>query len=571
MIRLFFTVSIVTTATRILRPKYWPLMFMNWYRRRNAKIDYALLNVPPQLPAMPEDRKWWQRAVLGEPPLSLFDLERTLDKLADDRRVQGVVLYLRDLAMGTADLQTLREILLRFRQKGKRVVCFAHSYDLRKYYVATAADTIVVQRSNEFSFRPLGLGMQVVFLRDALDAIGVQAEVVQITPYKGAFDPLVRSEISPEIHEQLNWILDSQYETFVNDIAVARSMTPDAVREMIDSAPMLEADALNAGYIDAVLNEEELPALLQAEHLVPWDKAVKLLPRKVSRPTKRAIKVLPLAGIMLEGESRKPPSNMPVPVPLAREETMGHLTVVQQVRDLMADKRTAAVVLHIDTGGGMGSAAEAMTSALRELAQKVPVVVYMGNMAASGGYWLATPAQWIVAQPGTYTGSIGVIVAKIVNAGLLKKLRFNAYEFTRGSNASLDSAAVPWTEDQRDIVRRDVEAHYAHFVDLVARSRHMTAEAVDAVAGGRVWTGAQALDHGLVDELGGLDAAISKARALAKLPDSVPVEIVAGKPKPLGPQLAERADPAAGLRHVTRNLELVLDGSPKLLLPFWFE
>jgi protease-4 len=270
---------------------------------------------------------------------------------------------------------------------------------------------------------------------------------------------------------------------------------------------------------------------------------------------------------MTPGESMSPPVDLPIP--FVGGERAGDQTIVRQVRALMKDERAAAVVLFIDSGGGAVVAAEAMTSALDELAKTRPLVVYMNAVAASGGYYVATPARWIVAQPGTITGSIGVITAKPITGGLREKLHVNALAFTRGANADLYSDDAPFSEAQRAQVRASIESTYRQFVARVAASRRMSAEAVDAVSGGRVWTGEQALAHGLVDQLGDLRAALAKARELASLPDDAPVALVGGKAKPLPPQLA--ADPAAALRYPLDNARALVNGTAQVIMPIWWK
>jgi protease-4 len=195
----------------------------------------------------------------------------------------------------------------------------------------------------------------------------------------------------------------------------------------------------------------------------------------------------------------------------------------------------------------------------------------MNGVAASGGYYIATPAQWIVAQPGTITGSIGVISAKAVTGGLYTRLRVNRTSFSRGANADFFSDSTPFNEAQRARMRASIERIYQQFIDHVARSRKLTTEQVDAVGGGRVWTGQQALQHGLVDELGDLQTALKKARELAKLPDDAPLVRVGGKLKPLPAQLAEATQPAAYVEYVNRNLQTLCGGAPLVLLPFDLE
>jgi protease-4 len=257
-------------------------------------------------------------------------------------------------------------------------------------------------------------------------------------------------------------------------------------------------------------------------------------------------------------------------VPFVGDERAGDLTVVRQVRNLIRNESVAAVVLFIDSGGGAVIAAEAMTAALDELARTRPLVVYMNGVAASGGYEIAMPARWIVAQPGTTTGSIGVVTAKLVAGGLQDKLHAHSTEFTRGSNAGIYNTREPFSEAQRLKVREGVEHYYSQFIERVAQSRRMSAEAVDAVGGGRVWTGEQALTHGLVDALGDVWTAIAKARELANLPEDVPVTLVSGKGKPLPPQVSEAANPAAYLEYCLTNAHAIASGTAQALLPFWW-
>jgi len=236
---------------------------------------------------------------------------------------------------------------------------------------------------------------------------------------------------------------------------------------------------------------------------------------------------------------------------------------------LMKDERVGAVVLYIDSGGGAAIAAEAMTSALQELAKMHPVVAYMNGVAASGGYMVACPAQWIVAQPGTITGSIGVVTAKPVTGGLEEKLLFKSFSFLRGANADLYSSSAPFTDDQRAKVRTAIEYSYRQFIEMVAAARHTTPEAIDAIGGGRVWTGEQGLANGLVDELGDVRAAILKARVLGDLPERTPSVLYSSrKLSGLPPMAAKIIDPAAGVKRLLDNARGVLNGRAQLIMPF---
>ncbi len=562
----------VRPALRILNPfralrraAFW---LANW-RRGFARLDYIVIVLPQALPALPEPRNWLQRRIRGAPPMSLWELDRLFEQVADDPRPKGVVLHIRGFQMGLADLQTLRGSIARLRQRGKRVICYAQFYDTASYYVASAGDEIILQPGGEVM--TLGLRQDAVFLRDALDGVGVSLDVVAISPYKGAFDQLSRSDISPEGRQQLEWLLDSRYEMIVGGIAEGRKITPEAARALIDGAPYLDDAALAAGRVDGVMTEEELARRLDVKHLVPLDQARRMLLRMWRKDSAQYVALLRVAGLMIPGESGGPPGNIPIPIPFIGGERAGDLTVVRQVRNLMQNKQAAAVILYIDSGGGASMVAEAMTAALAELAKDRPLIVYMNNVAASGGYYVATPAQWIMAQPGTITGSIGVVTAKPVTNGLWGKLQVHRVEFARGLNAALYSDIAPFSEEQRARVYQSVTHIYEQFVGRVARSRKMTPEAVDAVSGGRVWTGAQAKDHGLVDELGDLRAAYAKARQLANLPDHAPLAMIHGKGRPLAAQLAEATNPAAVLGYLYENLNWMGGGMTQMLMPWWWE
>ena len=267
----------------------------------------------------------------------------------------------------------------------------------------------------------------------------------------------------------------------------------------------------------------------------------------------------------MPGESQNPPVELPIP--LIGGERLGDVTLVQQVRNLMKDDRCAALVLYVDSPGGSATASEAMASALDEFGKSKPIVVYMGSVAASGGYYIATPADYIIAQAGTITGSIGVINMKLINNEMLKKLKFNPFYYQRGDNAGIFASNSKFSDKQRDKVRESIEYIYEIFIERVAESRKMKVEQVDKIGGGRVWTGQQALDNGLVDELGGLHEALAKARELAKVSENTPFGVMQGAGKPLPAQMAEKADPAATMRYYLEAVEM-LSGANLMLMPF---
>ncbi|MCA9913860.1 MAG: signal peptide peptidase SppA, partial [Anaerolineae bacterium] len=297
-----------------------------------------------------------------------------------------------------------------------------------------------------------------------------------------------------------------------------------------------------------------------------WEQADGLLPLKMPKSPAKYIGILNVTGAIVPGESAEPPVD--VPVPLVGGARTGDITFVRQVRNLMQDDRCVAAVLYVDSPGGSADASEAMSSALDEFAKKKPLVVFMGGVAASGGYYVSTPADYIIAQPSTITGSIGVVFTKFVTDGVLRWLDFNPVQYKRGKFAGLFSSGDAFTDEEREKVRTAIETIYELFLHRVADSRKMKPETVDPLAGGRVWTGAQALEHGLVDQLGDMQDAISKARELAKVPADTPIGIMRGKLKPLPAQIADQLDPAASLRYWQEGLKLVTRSHTTMMLPF---
>jgi len=550
-----------------LRGIRWLVFTLRNRLRARAKIDYVVMNLPAEMPTLPESRGWVMSRALGAAPISLIELNRIFERIADDPRPKGVILILHDFAMPLANLQTLRASISRLRARGKRVICYAQSYSNAVYYIASAADEIVLQPMGGVD--TVGLRSEATFLKDALDTIGVKLDSVAISPFKGAYDQFTRDEMSPEGRAQLDWLLDSQFDMLVKGMAEGRKQPLEAIKAMIDGAPYRDSEALAAGYVDAVETEEALHRRLASKHILTWQAAKNKLLKKWTKASDKYVALINVSGLMMPGTSAKPPVD--IPIPFIGGERAGDITVVQQVRQVMQDKQAAAVILYVNSGGGAVIAGEAMRAALAELAADRPLITYMDGVAASGGYYIATPTQWIIAQPGTITGSIGVLSAKPVTAGLFEKLRANRVEITRGANASMYSDHTPFTDEQRLRMRQSIEHIYKHFVGLVGTSRKMTDEAVDAVAAGRVWTGEQAKANGLVDELGDIHTALAKARKLANLPDHAPLVIISGKGKPLLPQLAEKVNPAASLHYMHDNLNMIADGSPQILIDMTFK
>ena len=381
-----------------------------------------------------------------------------------------------------------------------------------------------------------------------LARFGIQFDVARIAPWKTAADQLNLSEMSEAAREQINWLLDSLSGDIVQTIAAGRGLEPDAVQDLIDRAPLTADETLSAGLIDKALYKDELGAYLESEEspatLKTYASVRGLLLRRPRSNAPRSIGVIALRGAITGGESR----SYPIPLPVLGEGTIGSTTVEQQIRSARRDKGLAAVVVYVDSGGGSAMASDLICRELDLLNREKPVIVYMGDVAASGGYYIATPARKIIAQSATLTGSIGVIVAKPVTAGALDKLDAHREVIQRGRNAGLYAEDSAWTDDQRAQVEASVRHYYDAFKQRVADGRGLDIDTLDSICNGRVWTGRQALDHGLVDELGDFQTALDLACAAAELSadDRVRVRTISAPRNRILPEPASPADALLG-------------------------
>jgi protease-4 len=459
---------------------------------------------------------------LFPPQVSLANMRTTLDAIGGDPRVRTVVLRFDALQAGLSTLHSLRRMLLDLRAKGKRLIAWLPTADIQDYYLASACDEIILPPSGQLFL--MGLRADLIFLKNALALAGIEANFEAIAEYKVSPDTFQRSTMSEPHREMLDSLLDSIFGETISAIAEGRKLDAVRVRELVDAMPLTAAEAVEAGLADAVLYEDELAAYVSADDattpLLTWQDAARRLRTPIKWTTSRRIGVVSLVGTIVPGRSRRIPLPAPIPIPLPLpliETQAGAETIIQALRAAETDRRIAAVIFYVDTPGGSALASDLIWREVRLLREQKPVVVLMGGQAASGGYYVSAPAHRIVARPTTLTGSIGVWSGKLSLAGLYDKLGIGRESVQRGAMAGLYSEAAPFSEEERARIRRDLGEGYVRFKAHVAEGRGMTDEQVEKIARGRVWTGAQAREIGLVDELGDLKTALSIAKELAGL------------------------------------------------------
>lgn len=467
----------------------------------------------------------------GDP--SLAATVRAIDRAAGDPAVTALLAEVGGTGAGLAQAQDIRAAVQRFRASGKPAWVFAETLnegdDVVDTYLATAFDQVILQPSGGIG--PLGFAAEVPFLRGLLETVGVQPQFDAREDYKNAFDSLTRRDMSDSQRESLNALLGGFWEQVRADIARDRGLTAEAVQRAAQASPLLPGEALEAGLVDRLAYRDEVQALLAAEagtgdKMALEDYAVDE-PGDETAAERPQIALIHASGQVLRGEAEDSI--------LGGEQAIYSDTLSQAIDEAVKDTATRAIVIRIDSPGGSYVASDILWRKIRQARDAgMPVVISLGNVAASGGYFIAMAGDHIVAEPGSITGSIGVISGKFVLQDLWRKLDVNWEDVAVGGPALMYSANQPFTWEQWQKFQRQLDWIYDDFVSKVALSRGLTEEQVRTLAGGRIWTGAAAADRGLVDELGGFDAALAEAKRRANIGTDTAVALVPF-PRPRSP------------------------------------
>lgn len=456
--------------------------------------------------------------LLGRDERSLTSLLTQLRKAKADKRVRGVLVELDMTGAGWGKAEEIRDAIKDFRASGKPAYAYMEYGANKEYYIATACDRIFVAPIGDLAI--VGLAADVMSLGGSLEKLGIKADFYQIGKYKTAPEQYTRKEMSEANREVLNAVLDDFYGRFVRTIAESRGKSPEDVRALIDNAPLNSGEAKAAGLIDDAKYRDEVEEELKKRLGYKDDEKL----RKVSDSDYRRVEldtvglgggeriaIIYATGPIMSGSSSDGgPFGEPV---------VGSDTVAKALMDARDDKNIKAVVLRVDSPGGTSYASDIIWHAVEAAKQKKPVVVSMGDVAASGGYYVSMTANKIVAEPSTITGSIGVFAGKPVLKGFYDWIGVNNEYVTRGKNAAMYRETEPFTDEERKKFESMLNSFYwDDFLPKVAQGRGKDREYIHSIAQGRVWTGTQAKERGLVDEFGGLDRAVEIAKQLANIP-----------------------------------------------------
>lgn len=456
--------------------------------------------------------------------LTLRDLVQGLDAAGRDPRVKGLVARVGAGELGMARAQEIRDAVLAFRQKGKFAIAFAETFGEvgegnTHYYLATAFDEIWLQPSGDVGLN--GVRLESPYLKNVLDTIGVAARIDRREEYKGVFDPLTSSAMPQPSRENFQRLVDSWVQQVAEGIAQGRKLPPAEARGLIDRGPFLADEALTVklvdrlGYWDEVEKAVDERAQAGSEHMKLANYAADLVP---PADAPRIALVYGLGPVTLTSSTKKP---------LFGALTMESDTVAQAIRDAAEDETVRAIVFRVDSPGGSYVASDVIWRAVDQArAQGKPVIVTMGDIAASGGYFVAAPATQIVAQPGTITGSIGVVSGKVVLSDMWARLGVTWDGVQAGANADMDSANHDYSAFGWSRLQAMLDRVYTDFMTKVAAGRKMSVDSVRAVAKGQVWSGVDARSNGLVNELGGYATALGLARKEIGIGPDAPVDFV---------------------------------------------
>ena len=447
----------------------------------------------------------------------LHDYLDTIDAAARDSRVSGLVVRIGPLQTGWAKIEEIRSHLIAFQKSGKPSICYL-GYDgvgNPEYFLATGCSQIWLVPSVQVGIR--GMMAETLFLRGTLDKLKIVPQYYHIAEYKTAANTFTEKKFTPAHKEEVESLLRSTYNEYIAGVASARQIDAAKFEQIVARGPLLTRDAVDDRIVDRLGYWDQVQSYFKRGsrpwHPISVEQYRGFMP-DIAGPT---IAVVHATGDIVSGSSQDSPTGGFI---------MGGDTVASELRAVRQNPAVRAIVLRIDSGGGSVAGSEVIRREV-ELANDVkPVVVSMSDVAASGGYWIATPARKIVADPDTITGSIGVLIGKFNFSGLYAMLGMSTDYVSTSPNATIFSSQQSFTPEQQALIQKSLDETYAQFTGGVARGRHMSVEAVDKIAKGRVWSGAEAKKLGLVDELGGLDTAIGVAKQLSDIPPSTPVHIV---------------------------------------------
>lgn len=471
---------------------------------------------------------------------SLLGLVNRLNQASTDEKIAAMVLKIRGASLGRAQAADVQRAIGRVQAAGRKIYADLQDAGTQDYLLATACDHIIMPESGTLMIP--GLRAEITYYKTLFDFFGIKADMMQVGSYKGAAEPYTRSSMSPEFRQQYEQLLGDFYDQLIETIAKNRKLPVEKVRDLVDQGLFSAKQALEAGLIDEIAYGDQIKDRL-SQDLATETSQIDLLNgyaiKKVENDFSGMMGMVKLFDLILNGADDKKSSQQKkiavvyaVGTIVTGESTfsllggtaVGSETLVRALKQAAEDKTVQAIVLRVDSPGGSALASDLIWREVQRI--KKPVIASMGNIAASGGYYISMGCDQIYAQPGTLTGSIGVVGGKISFAGLFDRFGVKTEVISIGKNSGLLSAVNPMTEGERKVWQANMEEVYRQFVTKTAAGRNLTVKELEPLASGRVWTGRQAKNNGLVDQLGTLHDAIQAAKKAANFKDDEKAELL---------------------------------------------
>jgi protease-4 len=459
-----------------------------------------------------------------EGPPTVRGVVEMLKKAKTDRRITSVILKPSGAGALWGKVQEVRDAVSDFRRSGKPVIAFLEYGGEQEFYLATACDKVFLLPTATLDLT--GMASYELFLRGTLDKIGAYPDALHIGEYKTYSNTFTQHTYTAAHREMAESLNNDLFEQLVRGIADGRKKSETDVKKLIDHGPFLPEDALKAGLIDDLAYEDELDDKVKLAsgklHYLDMNDYRQVSAGSLGLNSGPKIAVIYATGLIASGKSTFETTG---------GQVVGSETLIEYLRKARADSAIKAIVLRVDSPGGSAIASDVIWREVVLTKNQKPLIASMSDVAASGGYYIAMPAHAIVAEPSTLTGSIGVVLTKFVIDGTLKKLGMNMEGVSQGKYADMYSPVRPFSPEERARMAENMQATYDTFVEKAAQGRNTTPERIDAIGQGRVWTGRQAKEIGLVDELGGLDRAVALAKQRATIAQDTEVELVIYPPK----------------------------------------
>lgn len=452
----------------------------------------------------------------GRPPLSMYEVWTNIRKAKVDKRMKSLVLRLGYLECDWAKINELREIILDFRKSGKKAYAYIdETFDFDKeYFLATSCDRIILHPLGTLMVN--GIGGYVPFIKKALDKMGIEAEFEHVEEYKTAASLFTEEGFTPAHKEMMESLYGDLFSQYTTTVAKARQKSVEEVKALIDRGYFQGEEAKKAGLVDDLLFDDEVENLLLGKdkkiYKITHEEYLKIKPSSLGLNKGKKIALIYGMGPIHMGESQP--------------QTMGSTTLSRWIQRARKDKSVTAIVFRVDSPGGSAVASDIIWREVTLAKKEKPFVVSMSDMAGSGGYWVSMAANKIFAQPQSLTGSVGVLSGKFNMEKLYEKIGITGERLTYGKRADLFTTFRKLTPEERKLLKDEILLVYDRFVTKVAEGRNLPKEEVLKIGKGRVWTGSQAKECGLVDEIGGLSRAVELAKELAGIPSEQEVQFV---------------------------------------------